>query len=178
MSDMSCGGMGLIVTVLRLRNHRQQPDRQVIGIGDVGCDEPHAAVSQLKEERRIPRQAIQLGDDQHSAGQLGVLQRLRQFGTVVALATLNLLAGFVRQRVLGHRMSEMGGKQTSKPDLVWARSESLAHGSGLSARDWKNEDRSARALQHSEGLVGCHPTQRDDISAFTHCRWLGEEQVI
>ena len=62
-----------------LRHQRHDADGQIIGLGQIDGEEPHAAVAQGQQEGRIAREPVELGDDQDGAGDTGQVQRLGEF---------------------------------------------------------------------------------------------------
>ena len=75
---------------LLLGHQRHDADGQVVGLRHVGGDEADAAVPEREQERRVPRQPVELGDEQRRPGDLGEMQRLAEFRPVRQLAALHL----------------------------------------------------------------------------------------
>ena len=75
---------------LLLGDERHDADGEVVGLWHVGGEEADAAVPQGQEEGGVAGEAVQLGDHQRRAGDLGQVQRLRQFRPIGLAAALDL----------------------------------------------------------------------------------------
>lgn len=64
---------------------REDVDREAVGGRVVTRDELRTRLHQVREERYVAGEPVQLGDDQRGLGELGVGQRPDQFGPVVGL---------------------------------------------------------------------------------------------
>jgi hypothetical protein len=66
------------------------PDRQPVGLRQVGGHEINAGLLKAEEEIRIARQAIELGNDQLGTDQPAELERCSQLWAICMLAALDL----------------------------------------------------------------------------------------
>ena len=73
-----------------LGHQRHDADGEVIGLRHIDGEEMHAAVAQRQQERGVPAQAVELGDDQGGAGQAGQLDGFDPFGPVGVAAAFDL----------------------------------------------------------------------------------------
>ena len=64
--------------------------RATASVRQIGEDGPRVAVAKVRQQRRVARQPVELGDNQARSAELGSGDGALQFGPVVALAALDL----------------------------------------------------------------------------------------
>jgi hypothetical protein len=83
-------GSGADPLAFVLSNHGHDANSQAVGVRHVGGDKVNASVTEAKQEIRIPRQAIQLGDDELGAVQPASGERGLELRPIGFLAGLDL----------------------------------------------------------------------------------------
>lgn len=75
---------------LGLRDDRKNSDGQVVGIWNIGSQEPSTTVPQSQQEGGVARKTIKLGDDQRRISDLGSGQSFSEHWAIITTPRLDL----------------------------------------------------------------------------------------